>query len=293
MPRQTRRRPAAAFSLIELLVVIAILALLIGLTLPVLATARDAARQVESLSNLRQLMVGYSLYHGAHDGEVLRGVTPTSVDGRPVVVDTPSGHTLGMPVADRYPWRLAPYLDHVWDVLYPHAPAPPPPAAGDSDGEALLKAYDLSLTPGYGINSVYVGGHEGPFGGFVLDGGVKRANRGEHVVFHRGEVKRPSGLLVFAEAQARVGDAPPFDDPEAGFHYATPPRADGHRWEVKGNAIRSLTAAAIAGIPEGRAADATPVGHFDGHAAAVPLDRLEDMRLWANRADADDYDFNP
>lgn len=48
-PSHTRR----AFSLVELLVVIAIIALLIGLAVPALFEARQAARRVQSLANIR------------------------------------------------------------------------------------------------------------------------------------------------------------------------------------------------------------------------------------------------
>ncbi|HWB53013.1 MAG TPA: type II secretion system protein [Tepidisphaeraceae bacterium] len=277
--------PRRAFTLVELLTAVGIVAMLTSLLLPALTRARASADDVRDLSNLRQLLLGYTMYYQENKGSLLFGYTPDKVGGVPMsVYDPVSRQTFTGQVADRYPWRLLPYVSNMWKILHSTGDTPPPPRAGEAYGDAFLDAYYLSLYPTYGINSVYVGG-DCNFGGFA--GPDNTPNAGKYIVFKASEVKHPSRLIVFADCQ--IQNVTGLQG--KGLHVLTPPRANGPHWTVTNEKFNLSSSSTFMGIPKGWYSKRTMVGFFDGHVQSMLPSELTDMRLWANRANSPTYDY--
>jgi len=79
--KKTRDPVKSAFTLIELLVVIAIIAILAALLLPALAKAKAKAAQVNCVSNLKQVGLGWLTWMHDHEAGNLPFRTPVGNDG--------------------------------------------------------------------------------------------------------------------------------------------------------------------------------------------------------------------
>ena len=272
----------SAFTLMELLVVVAIIALLISLLIPGLSMARKHAKQIKAAGSVRQLLMAYTYYYTDNAQDLLWGYPPASVNGHPVLIrDSHSGYSFGWPISSRYPWHIAPYVEKVWGVVYDHKKPPSLPDSSNTEDEAFSKAYALSISPSFGLNGIYLGGHSHAFyQGFISVNGVMRPNVGSHVVYDADRVKKPATQIVFAESSNWVQADVPEEAP--GYHTASPPIANGRIWQAENDTMVVVDEYRNIGLPRGRYTSKTVTGMFAGHVEMLSPYQLDDMNRWAN-----------
>ena len=236
-----------AFTLVELLVCVAIIGLLAGLGNAAYQKATSSTRQGVEMSAAKNSGQALQLYIQDNDGSILPGYLDPR-DPRVADARNDKGQAIAPAhAAQRYPWRLLPYMNYkVRGGIWVNKLASQIP---DNDP---YRDYLVSLVPTLGMNITYVGGDTR---NVQLPGRcATRINR----------VTQSAGLIAFASGQ--------YEDPNYG-------KLDGY-FEVKPPSGNSSPGAGLATRYNGKAVAVM----LDGHAEALTLDQLKDMRRWCDEA---------
>jgi prepilin-type N-terminal cleavage/methylation domain-containing protein len=292
MPRFPRTTPRAtntrAFTLVELLVVISIIALLIGILIPTLGNARMSARKVVDLAVARQLKIAYINHAEDNKSMVLFGfLRDDPATGKPVMARDASGDPITGLAAQRYPWRLLPYLDYKSSFLYQNLE--------DYEAEFLDPSFDfsyqLSASPSFGLNQGFVGGSSDSDGTPSIEHPRTAQVFGSSWYVRRiTDPSHPERLISFATAFGR--SATIYSEDLNGNYKITPPYIHTRVWRAE-PANEDISSSGEVGNIDLRYGGLAVVGFFDGHADTMNWEQLQDMRHWAPMADTEDWTLQP
>jgi prepilin-type N-terminal cleavage/methylation domain-containing protein/prepilin-type processing-associated H-X9-DG protein len=242
-------KTSRAFTLVELLVTLAIIGLLAGLGNAAYQKASSSSRQTMEMSAARNLGQALQNYIQDNDGSILPGYLDPR-DSRVADARNDKGQSISPThAAQRYPWRLLPYMNYqIRGGVWVNKLASQIPETDP------YRDYLVSLVPTLGMNITYVGGDSR---NVQLPGRcATRINRVTH----------PSELIAFASGQ--------YEDPNYG-------KLDGY-FEIKPPSGGSSSGPGLAARYNGKAVAVM----LDGHAEALTLEQLKDMRHWCDEAAA-------
>ncbi len=274
-------RVQEAFTLIELLLVVGTVAVLLAIALPGLGHARKMGLQAREFTGAKQLVTAWTAYANDHRTVVMPGYASRAmvVTGPQTlkVLDDGGQAVLGVE-AQRYPWRIAPYLDYQLRGLYDD------PKVFDRYRGASDYRYRISLSPSMGINAEFVGGKADPGLAFTP---TSLSRFGRYYLQKIDEARRPDRLLVFSSARG-----PDYDGGVVtGYFLVDAPNRLTRQWNLPAYVPDSDPE--TTGYVDPRHFNKAVTAMVDGHADAYSLRELDDMTRWANGAGSATWTLRP
>ena len=156
-------RKSRAFTLVELLVVVAIIALLIGISVPLLGHAKESAKTAKCQSNLHQVAVGLTAY-GSAFGQIpnsyYRSPTGSQYIGNLYWPEALVAGGFVQTIASRGEesgFAVGIFICPSHDLQFQGPPGVPRGTAAGVDVNHDLVHYEESSVDGYGLNPLMVG----------------------------------------------------------------------------------------------------------------------------------------
>lgn len=191
------RQVKAGFTLIELLVVVSIIALLVGILIPSLSSAKEAARSVSCKSNQRSLSLAVHMYMDESDGSY-----PAAwVIDNPISVAWCGGY---------YKTDGVKYMDVTMGPLWPYLQEKKI-ARCSSFTPSKVKYTGSGEISGFGINAQYVAGDPGPPYDMTIWAKPARST----------DIKRPAETVIFADC-AKPENTPNIHNEEIFIYHENP-----------------------------------------------------------------------
>lgn len=276
-----KNRQNTGFTLVEVLVVLGLICLAVGILIPTASLLRNQADQVTERNSARQLLVAWTNYAYDNGGRLIpgyrSGLEASTADGTSI-----QSQTIGV-AANRYPWRLAPQLGHNFDVMYVTEQKPVHSRMYSLDDPDYL--YVAATYPSLGLNTTWMGGDE-------VDGCFNPALRdllGNFYSDRLSTIRNPSRLTVFASARGSSGAPGSSGEIVEGYFKVASPSFSSRRWADEFDENDPTSAGNLSPRRDGKAI----VSHVDGSIDAFSIEELDDMRRWADRADAPDWVLTP
>jgi prepilin-type N-terminal cleavage/methylation domain-containing protein len=275
-------RSSRGFTMPELLVAVGILALMAGLGVGALQSTSDSAGKVREINAGRQLVLALQASAAENGGVYLPGMDyRVGTQSNPVY--KANGETVTGHAAQRYPFRLAPYLDHQFEgtILVNKNKAEIQKSAANSPG---MYDYLVSVFPALGMNIFCVGG-------VVFSDGALR-NSGACI---SRSASMKGSILAFASGGKGTGP-----NKYHGFNYVSPPTMQcaspvSQTWSPP-SAWTESTDPMNFGWVDFRHDGKAVCAFLDGTVHLCDVTELADMRLWTPAAiEADDpaYSIGP